>query len=90
MPPNERLRLNDCEDLQDRRKPSIQLDEERAIVIRQSDPATHLTSQYDQLMSEHRVLGLKPALRPEWRGQNGEDEADQSEHRPQTLGDSFG
>jgi len=25
-----------------------------------------------------------------WRCQNGQDEAEQSEHGPQTLGDSFG
>jgi hypothetical protein len=41
-------------------------------------------------MSERRVLGFKPALRLEWRGQDGQDEAEQSEHSPLTLGDSFG
>ena len=61
-------------DLQDRREPSIQLDEEPAIVVRQPDPTLHLASQDDQLMSERRILGLKPALRLEWRGQNGQDE----------------
>jgi hypothetical protein len=90
MPPHERLRLNDREDLRDRREPSIQLDEEPAVVVRQPGPASHLTPQNDQLMSERRILCLKSALRLEWRGQNGQDEAEQSEHSPQTLGDSFG
>jgi hypothetical protein len=39
-------------------------------------------------MSERRILSLKPALRLEWRGQDGQDEAEQPEHYPLTLGDS--
>jgi hypothetical protein len=35
-----------------------------------------------------RGLGLKPALRLEWRGQDGQDEAEQPEHYPLMLGDS--
>jgi hypothetical protein len=50
----------------------------------------HLTPQNDQLMSENRILCLKSALRLEWQGQNGQDEAEQSEHGLKTLGDSFG
>jgi hypothetical protein len=52
--------------------------------------ARHLTPQNDQLMPENRILCLKPNLRLKWRCQNGQDEAEQSEHGPQTLGDSFG
>ena len=88
MPPHERLRLNNCDDLQNRREPSIQLDKKPAVVVPQPDPALNLTPQYYQLMSERRILCLKPALRLEWRGQDGQDEAEQSEHRPLTLGDS--
>src|SRR5665213_1356179 len=90
VPPHECFRSDDRDDLQDRRKPSIQLDQEPAIVVREPDPAMHLAPQNDQLMSEHRILCLKPAFRLEWRAQNGQDEAAQSEHGPQTLGDSFG
>ena len=86
MPPYERLRLNDRDDLQDRREPSIQLDKKPAVVVPQPNPALNLTPQYDQLTSERRILCLKPALRLEWRGQNGQDEAEQSEHGPQMLG----
>jgi hypothetical protein len=67
-PSHQRLRANDCEDLQDRRKPAIKLDEEPAIVVRKPGPAPRFTSQDDQLMSERRSLCLKPALRLEWRG----------------------
>lgn len=63
MPLHEGLRTDDREDLQDRRKPSIQLDKEPAIDIRQPNPTMNLTPQNDQLMSERRILCLKPTLR---------------------------
>ena len=54
------------------------------------DRALNLTPQNDQLMAENRILGLKSALRFERRDQNSQNEAEQSEHGPQTVGDSFG
>jgi hypothetical protein len=42
MPTHERLGLNDLDDLQNRRKPSIQLDQETAIAVREPDPALNL------------------------------------------------
>jgi hypothetical protein len=66
------------------------LDKKPAIVVCEPDPALHLTPQNDQLMSEHRILSLKPALRLKWRGQNGQDEAEQRDHGALRLGDSFG
>jgi hypothetical protein len=51
---------------------------------------TFLAPQNDQLMSERRILGLKPALRLEWCGQDGQDETEQPDHGALTLGDSFG
>jgi hypothetical protein len=71
MPPHERLRLNDRDDLQNRREPSIQLDKKPAIVVRQPDSAVDLTPQDNQLMSKRRILRFKPALRLEWCGQDG-------------------
>jgi hypothetical protein len=41
-------------------------------------------------MSERRILGFKPALRLEWRGQDGHYETQQRDHNALTLGDSFG
>ena len=38
-------------------------------------------------MSQRRVLGFKPQLRLEWRGQDGQSEAEQPDH-PASLGDS--
>jgi hypothetical protein len=39
-------------------------------------------------MSKHRVLGLKPQLRLEWRDQNGQNETEQTDHSA-SLGDSI-
>jgi hypothetical protein len=74
-------------DLQDRRKPSIHPDEEPAVVIRELGPASYLALQDDQLMSENRILRLKPSLRLEWRGQHGQSKPDQRDHRA-NLADS--
>jgi hypothetical protein len=45
------------------------------------DAATHLPPQYDELMSERRVLCLKSAFRLERRGEQGQAEAEQRDHR---------
>jgi len=87
MPTQERLGTDDRENLQDRRKPSIQLDEEAAVVVGEPDPAAQFTPQNDQLMSKYRILRFKPNLRPEQRDQNAQDEAPQSDH-PASLCDS--
>jgi hypothetical protein len=47
----------------------------------------HLAPQDDQLMSEHRILRLKPALRLERRGQHGQNKTDERDHRT-NLADS--
>jgi hypothetical protein len=73
MPTDERLGTDDRDGLQDRRKPTIQLDEEQAIVVREPNAAVHLTPQHEQLVPEHRVLSLKAALRLEWGRQDGQD-----------------
>ena len=81
MPAHQRLGTEDRDDLQDRRKPTIELDEKPAIVVRKLGPPSHLASQNYQLMSERRILCLKSALRLEWQRQHGQNEADQRDHR---------
>jgi hypothetical protein len=76
VPTHERLELNDCENLQDRWNPAIQLDKEPSIMVREPDPTAQLAPQDDQLMSKHRVLSFKPQLRPEWRGQDSLNETE--------------
>src|ERR1035441_85309 len=82
------LRLDDREDLQNRRKPAIQLDKEPAVVVRQPDPAPHLAPQNDQLTAERRILSFKPALRLEWYGQESKKYTQQPEHWV-SIGDSI-
>src|SRR6202171_2377167 len=88
MPPHQRFRLDKRHDLQDRRKSSIHLDEEPAVVICDPSPALQLTAQDYQLMSENRILRLKPVLRLEWRDQHGQSKADERDHRA-NLADSI-
>src|SRR5471032_850480 len=88
VPTNERLGPDDCENLRDRWKPAIQLDKEPAIMVREPDATMQPTPQDDQLMSKHRVLSLKPQLRLEWRGQDGQNETEQPDHSA-SLSDSI-
>ena len=57
-------------------------------MVREPDATMQPTLQDNQLMSKHRVLSLKPQLRPEWRGQNGQSETEQPDHST-SLGDSI-
>jgi hypothetical protein len=59
MPTDQRLGPDNRENLQDRRKPAIQLDKEPAIAVCESNTATQLAPQNNQLMSKHRVLSFK-------------------------------
>ena len=81
MPTHEGLGLDDRDGLEDRWKPSIQLDQEQAISVRELDTTAHPPLQHNQLMTERRVLGLKSALRLERRGEQGQEEAEQGDHR---------
>jgi hypothetical protein len=50
MPTHERLGTDSADDLQYRRKPSIQLDKEPTVVVGELNAAMHLTPQDDQLI----------------------------------------
>src|SRR5712664_970811 len=84
---SQRLRLDNRYDLQDRWKPSIHLDQEPAVVDGRLRSTPHPALQDDQLMSEHRILRLKPDLRLERRGQHGQNDTDERDHRA-NLADS--
>jgi hypothetical protein len=75
MPTQERLGTDDGDDLQNRWKPSIQLDKDQAIAVDKADATSHIAPQNNQLISERGVLCLKPDLRLEWRDQDGQDKA---------------
>jgi hypothetical protein len=80
VPTQERFGPDDHQHLQDRWKPAIQLDKEPSIMVGQLDATMRPTPQNNQLMSKHRVLGIKPRLRLEWRGQDGQSEPKQPDH----------
>src|SRR6201993_2068263 len=80
MPPHQRLSLDNCNDLQDRWKPSIHLDEEPAVVAGRLSSTPYPTPPDDQLMSEHRILSLQQQLRLEWQSQDGQSETEHPDH----------
>src|SRR3984957_15451753 len=88
VPTHECLGPDDRENLQDRWKPAIQLDQEPAIMVREPDATMQPAPQDNQLMSKRRVLSFKPQLRLEWRGQDGQSETEQPDHSA-SLGDSI-
>src|SRR6202043_3538955 len=88
VPTHEGLGPNDHQHLQDRWKPAIQLDKEPSTMVGQLDATMRPMPQDNQLMSKHRVLGFKPQLRLEWRGQDGQNETEQPDHSA-SLGDSI-
>jgi two-component sensor histidine kinase len=58
------------------------------VIVREPDATRQPTPHDIQLMSKRRVLGLKPQLRLEWRGQDGQNKAEQPDHSA-SLGDSI-
>jgi len=57
-------------------------------MVREPDATMQPTPQDNQLMSKHRVLGFRPQLRLERRGQDGQNETVQPDHSA-SLGDSI-
>jgi len=57
-------------------------------MVREPDATMQPAPQDIQLMSKYRVLSLKPQLRLEWRGQDGQSETEQPDHSA-SLGDSI-
>ena len=62
MPTHESLGPDDRDGPEDRWEPSIQLDQEQAIPIRELNATAHPPLQHNQLMSERRVLCRKSVL----------------------------
>jgi len=62
MPTDERLRTDDRDGLQDRRKPSIQLNEEQAIVVREPDAAAGVNKEVAHWLDDNSVDTLLIAI----------------------------
>ena len=50
-------------------------------MVRELDAATKRAPQNNQLMSERGILSLKPDLRLEQRGHDGQDKPEEPDHR---------
>jgi len=81
MPTHQGLGPDNRDGLEDRWEPSIQYDQEQAIPTRELDATAHPPLQHKQVMTECCVLCLKSALRLERRGEQGQEEAEQRDHR---------
>jgi hypothetical protein len=81
MPSHQGLGPDDRDGLEDRWKPSIQLDQEQAISVRELDTTANPPLQNNQLISERSVLCLKSTLRLDRRGEEGQAKAEQGDHR---------
>ena len=86
---DERLGTDDGKNLKDRREPPVKQDKEPAIIVGKPDAPMEPAPQNNQLMPKHRILSLKPHLRLERRGQDGQDETQKPDHSA-SLGDSVG
>jgi hypothetical protein len=80
MPAHQGLGPDDQHGLEDRRTPTIKLDEEHAIAVRELDATAYLALQHGQLMPERGILCFKPALRLEERGNHVQQERYQRDH----------
>ena len=67
MPAHKGLWPNDLHGPEDRRTPTIKVDEEQAIAVRELDATAYLALQYNQLLSQRGILCFKSALGLEGR-----------------------
>src|SRR5215468_3565663 len=79
-------RTDDGKYLKDRWKPAVKRDQDPAIRVRKPDATLEPAPQNSQLMPKHRVLSLKPHLRFDWCGQDGQNETQKPDHSA-SLGD---
>ena len=88
VPANKGLGLDHGQHGEDRREPVIKLHEEPAIAVSQRDATFDLASQHKNLLPQQLILSDEITLRPERRGQDGQQERNQSNQRP-TIDDSI-
>jgi hypothetical protein len=63
---HQRVRLDNCHRLEDRREPSIKLQEEQPIAIRELDKTAQLSLQDAQLLPERRISAVVPVMCRGW------------------------
>jgi hypothetical protein len=65
MPSDKRVRTNDQQGSGYRGEQPVEPDEEKAIAVREPDPAAQFTPQHDDLLAERCVLRLERQFGPE-------------------------
>jgi hypothetical protein len=80
MPAHKGLWPHDHHGLEDRRTPTIKLDEEQAIAVRELDATAYLAPEHGQLMPQRGILCFKSALGLEERGNQVQAETYQRDH----------
>jgi hypothetical protein len=80
MPEHKGLWPDDHHGLEDRWAPTIKLDEEQAVAVRELDPAAHLALQYNKLLPQRGILCFKSALGLEERGTQVQEDEYQRGH----------
>ena len=68
MPAHKGLWPDDYHSLENRRAPTIKLDEEQPIAVRELDATAHFALQYNQLMPKRGILCFKSAFGLKDRG----------------------
>jgi hypothetical protein len=81
MPAHKGLWPDDHHGLEDRWTPTIKLDEEQAIAVRELDTTAYLAPEHGQLMPQRAILCFKSALGLEERGNQVKEEKYQRDHR---------
>ena len=72
---------DDHHGLEDRRTPTVKLDEEQAIAVRELDTTAYLAPRHGQLMPQRGILCFKSALGLEERGNQVQAKKYQRDHR---------
>jgi hypothetical protein len=81
MPAHKSLWPNDHHGLEHRWAPTIKLNKEHAVAVREPDPTAHLAPQYNQLLSQRGIFCFKPAFGFEGRGNQVQEQKYQRDHR---------
>jgi hypothetical protein len=81
VPAHKGLGPDDHHGLEDRWKPSIQLDEEQAIAVRELGAPAYLPLKHNQLSPKRGILSFKSPRGLEERGNQVQEQEDQRGHR---------
>jgi hypothetical protein len=80
MPPNNRIRFDNCHNIQHRRKQAIEPDKEQSVGHRQLRLRGNAPAQQVQLMPQQHNLSFKPCPSPKRRYQDAKKQDRERDH----------